>query len=229
MSVQLPLNIGLRDSATFANFLPDGNDQIVASLHDAIARRGERFLFLWGKPGTGKTHLLQAACHTLAAQGGQAVYLPLSMPGLQPAMLEGLEHMDFIAIDDIHAVAGQRDWEIALFNLYNRVREGSQACLVVTANAHPQSIDFVLPDLASRLVWGLVYSLQSLDDGALARAMQLRAAGRGMQLSDDVVAFILKRCPRDMSSLFELLEKLDHESLASQRKLTIPFVKQFVD
>ncbi|MGD8514418.1 MAG: DnaA regulatory inactivator Hda [Granulosicoccaceae bacterium] len=229
MSLQLPLHIGLRDSATFANFLPDGNDQAIASLNDALAGRGERFIFLWGKRGTGKTHLLQAACHTLAAQGRQAAYLPLSMPGLQPAMLEGLENMAFIAIDDIHAVAGQRDWETALFNLYNRVREESQACLVVTANAHPQSLAFVLPDLASRLVWGLVYGLQSLDDAALAKAMQLRASGRGMELPDEVVAFILKRCPRDMPSLFGLLEKLDRESLAAQRKLTIPFVKQFID
>lgn len=228
MSVQLPLHIGLRDSATFASFLPGANAQALASLQQLAGGEGERFIYLWGGAATGKSHLLQSACHAVAGRSQQAVYLPLSMPGLQPAMLEGLEHLSLIAIDDIDAVAGQRDWEVALFNLYNRVRDESSASLIVAAGAAPQAAGFDLPDLASRLAWGLVYALQGLRDDELAAAMQLRARGRGMQLPDEVAMYILRRCPRDMHSVFDFLERLDRESLVAKRKLTIPFVKQFL-
>lgn len=229
MSVQLPLHISLRDSATFANFLPAANAQVLLQLADAAALNGERFTYLWGSAGTGKTHLLQAVCHALAAKNKPAVYLPLAHEGLQPEMLEGMESMSLIAIDDLQAVAGDRRWEEALFHLFNRVRDHGEGHLLVTGSANPQALELVLPDLESRLLWGLVFQLQPLNDEELAQALQLRAKGRGMDMPDDVAAFILKRCSRDMHTLFELLEKLDHESLVAQRKLTIPFVKQFLD
>lgn len=229
MSGQLPLHIGLRDSATFANFLPADNAQILLQLLDAAALEGERFIYLWGSAGTGKTHLLQSLCHALSARNTASVYLPLAYDAIQPQMLDGLEDMPLIAIDDLQQVAGRRDWEEALFNLYNRVRDRGEGHLVVTGTANPQALDLLLPDLESRLLWGLVFQLQPLDDAQLAQALQLRAKGRGMELPDDVAAFILKRCPRDMHTLFELLEKLDHESLVAKRKLTIPFVKQFLE
>ena len=228
MSGQLPLHISLRDSATFANFLPADNAQVLLQLIDAAALQGEQFIYLWGAEGTGKTHLLQAVCHALSASGSNGVYLPLSYEAISPEMLDGLEGMPLIAIDDVQAIAGNRDWETALFNLYNRVRDGGQGHLVVTGTSNPQALGLALPDLESRLLWGLVFQLHALDDEQLAEAMQLRAKGRGMDMPADVAAYILKRCPRDMHALFELLEKLDHESLVAKRKLTVPFIKQFV-
>lgn len=228
MPGQLPLHISLRDSATFANFLPADNAQVLLQLVEAASLKGEAFIYLWGAPGTGKTHLLQAVCHAMSRNNATGVYLPLAHEGIRPEMLDGLESMPLIAIDDLQAVAGNRDWETALFNLYNRVRDGGEGRLIVTGTANPQALGLTLPDLESRLLWGLVFQLQSLDDEQLGGALQLRAKGRGMDMPDDVAAYILKRCPRDMHALFELLEKLDHESLVAQRKLTIPFVKQFI-
>lgn len=221
---QLTLGIGLRDSATFGNFLPDGNELVVQALQDET----ETTLYLWGPAGCGRTHLLQALCHQAVTRGAAPAYLPLrELVALSPAMLEGLEQQAVIGIDDVQAVAGRPEWEEALFHLYNRVRDAGHR-LVASGEAPPQGLGLALPDLVTRLGWGPVFRLVALDDAGKRRALQLRARGRGMELPDEVADYLLRRSPRDMASLFSLLDQLDQASLAAQRKLTIPFVRQLV-
>lgn len=222
-SPQLPLRIGLRDSATFANFHPGEN----ASACHALEQRQEPFIYLWGAGGSGKTHLLQAACHAMSEAGQAAIYLPLSEPGLMPVMLEGMEQMALVCLDDIDAVAGDPTWEQALFHLYNRLRDNGHH-LVAAGSAPPAALGLCLPDLVSRLGWGPVFKLQHLSDEAKGEALRRRAANRGMALSPEVTSYLLQRAPRDMHALFALLERLDEVSLAAQRKLTIPFVREFL-
>lgn len=228
MSAQLPLHIGLRDGATFANYFPANNEQLISELRRCSANQGEHFIFFHGISGTGKSHCLQAVCHAASKQRLQASYLPMADIQSMPVdLLEGLEQLDVVCIDDLESIAGNREWEVAIFNLYNRIRDNS-GYLIVAAKAKPDDLGIVLKDLLSRLTWGLVFQLESMDDNALARALQLRASARGLELPDDVVAYILKRRSRDMNSLFSLLELLDRESLVAQRKLTIPFVKKYL-
>lgn len=221
---QLPLNIGLRDAATFSNFLPAAN---AAACH-ALEQGQEPFVYLWGAPGSGKSHLLQAACHAVSEAGGTAIYLPLAeREGMAPAMLEGMEQMALVCLDDIDAVAGDAAWEQALFHLYNRLRESGRR-LLAAGRAAPGALGLQLADLISRLGWGPVYQLQVLTDEEKGRALQQRAANRGMQLPPEVASYLLQRAPRDMHALFALLERLDEVSLAAQRKLTIPFVREII-
>jgi len=228
MSVQLPLHIGLRDNATFANFYPQANHQLISELRCCASNQGEHFIFFHGISGAGKSHCLQAVCHAATEQQLQAAYLPMREIKTMPvAALEGMEQLDIVCIDDIDVIAGDRDWETAIFNLYNRIRDNS-GYLLVSASSRVEELGLTLKDLQSRLVWGLVFRIESLDDAALAKALQNRAKARGMELSGDVAAYILKRSSRDTNVLFKLLEKLDRESLAAQRKLTIPFVKNFL-
>ncbi len=222
---QLPLRIGLRDSATFDNFYLQGDATLLHLLQGAF----EPFIFLWGGRGTGKSHLLQAACHAEAARGGAAAYLPLpQLLDAGPAVFEGLEAMALVCIDDLQSVVGERAWEEALFHLYNRVRDAGGR-LLAAADAGPLALPVALPDLRSRLTWGPVFQLQSLDDAGKLAALQLRAAARGMVLGNDVGNYLLRRIPRDMQALFDLLERLDVASLTAQRRLTIPFVRNLLD
>lgn len=220
---QLPLRISLRDSATFSNFYPGTN----ANACHALQQASEPFIYLWGAAGTGKSHLLQAACHAVTAQGGQAIYLPLNEPGISVEMLEGLEGMGLVCLDGLQVVAGDREWEIALFHLYNRLRDSGNRMLAA-GEAAPTMLGLTLADLVSRLGWGPVFQLQPLDDEGKSAALRQRAANRGMQLPKEVAAYLLQRAPRDMHALFSLLELLDEGSLAAQRKLTIPFVRQLI-
>jgi len=227
--IQLPLGVRLRDDATFKNFYPGSNAVAlgyVERLCQADAGWTESLIYLWGGAGVGRSHLLQAACLQLEQLDQQAVYLPLA--GLVehgPALLEGLEHCALVCLDDLDAVAGRADWEEALFHLFNRLRDAGQR-LLLSASAAPRELHLQLADLQSRLSQALVFQLRELAADDKLHALQLRASRRGLQLPDEVAAFILNRGSRSMNGLFELLEQLDQASLQAQRKLTIPFLKE---
>lgn len=219
---QLPLQIQLNDAATYENFFIGDNSEVV----DILRSETEPYTYLWSSEATGKTHLLQAMCQ-LQSQG-QAIYLPLNELVQQPAeLLEGLEQFALVCLDDVQAIAGQAQWEEGIFHLYNRLRE-KRGHLCVTSKVSPEQLNVQLPDLLSRLKWGPVFQLQPLNDEDKIRAMQLRARRRGIELPDDVANYLLNRYPRDLHNLFDLLDKLDSASLQAQRRLTIPFVKEFL-
>ncbi len=223
---QLPLGVRLREAATFANFYPGGNGDIVRLLQEAAVAEGERFIYLWGGHGTGKTHLLQALCHLAAGRGQALAFLPLrEAAALSPDILEGLEQLPLVIVDDVDAVAGVAAWETALFHLHNRIREQGGR-LIMTGLHSPAALGIALADLRSRVAGGLALHLQALSDEDKAAALRLQARQRGMEIPEEVAAYLLRRCPRDMTALFALLEVLDEASLAAQRRLTIPFVKE---
>lgn len=219
MTRQLPLGVNLRDGAAFANFLPGPNAAAVACL-----RAGEEpLVYLWGAGGTGKSHLLQAACAAAGQDGRPAAYLPLD-GGFAPEVLAGWENLPLVCLDDLQAVAGRMAWERALFNLCNGLREQGGR-LAVAADAPPAGLALQLPDLRSRLSQGVVFQLRELEDPDKLAALRLRARRRGFELPDDTAQYLLSRYRRDMPSLCRLLDVLDTASLSAQRRLTIPFVK----
>lgn len=223
---QLALPLQLADHAVFASFLDSGNETLVATLAD-IAVGGEGHgCWLWGAASTGKTHLLQAVCD---AAGDRAVYVPLSMfADAGPGILEGLASRELICIDDVDLVAGQTEWEMALFDLSNQIFD-ARAQLIVSAVSAPRECAIELADLQSRFARLPVFQLRALDEDERVSALQLRSKHRGLELPDDTARYLLKRSRRDMASLYELLDRLDREALRAKRRLTIPFVRDVLE
>lgn len=223
---QLPLNLGLRDDATFDNFYAAPHLQVYQALQNMSFLKGEPFIYVWGLADTGKTHLLQALCHAAASRRSAAIYLPLSKhQNLSIQALEEMEKLDLICIDDIEAIAGLAAWEEALFHLFNACRRKG-TYLLISARVAPLGLALTLNDLKSRLSSGLCYALECLKDADKAEVLRLRAAKRGLKLDAALSDFLLNHCPRRMSALFERLEILDQASLKAKRRLTIPFAKQ---
>jgi DnaA family protein len=228
---QLTLKIHLSDEASFKNFYtPEANQVLMAYLQAFILGQTESFLYLWGMVGSGRSHLLQACCHAMHAQRQSVVYLPLlELKNLSPEIFVGLESYALVCLDDVDAIVGKAAWEEALFHLYNKLFQ-SKSLLLISGNSPANLLNFKLADLDSRIAGGGVsFQVQSLSDDEKLKALQLRAEKRGLELPMEVAQFLLNFYARDTVSLFNNLEKLDKASLVTQRRLTIPFVKQVLE
>jgi len=193
---QLPLGISQAAQPAFDNFIAGRNAEALARVRElAAGALGERIVYLWGEPGSGRSHLLRAASRL--------------NPGL-------------VVADDVETLdaAGQQ----ALFVAINEARDGGPSVLAAGAKP-PMQLEF-RADLRTRLAWGLVYQLVPLGDEDKARHLKIIAAERGLQLSDDIVGYLLTRLPRDMASLRSVMEVLDRYSLMRKRPLTLPLVRE---
>lgn len=225
---QLVLPVRLADHARLDNFLtPDASSPIVQAVLDCARCDEETWLYLAGNIGSGRSHLLQAACHASTEIGlNDARYLPLQLlRDAEPSdVLADIETAALVCLDDIDAVAGIDAWEKALFHALNRLRDHKRNVLFAAAQP-PAALAVRLPDLQSRLTWATVYRLPDLDDVQKSGLLVFRSQQRGMAMASDVADFIVQRGSRDTAALMEILDVLDQQSLAQSRRITIPFVK----
>jgi len=228
MPQQIPLGFTFNNEISFNSFVVGENQVTFNAVQKLGAGSEEHFIYLWGKQGSGKSHLLQSLCQIYGEQNKPAAFLALSNKDqYSPLMLDGLEQLSLVCIDDVHAIAGDANWEEALFHCFNRTHD-HKTPLIITGNAPPVQLPLQLDDLKSRLGWGLVLQLKPLRDAQKLEALQTRAGLRGLELSDEVGQFLLSRYSRDLGELLALLDKLDHASLSEQRKLTIPFLRRYI-
>jgi DnaA-homolog protein len=226
MIKQLPLQFEFRVNQTFSEFFPGANREIISHLQNSVAGNGELQIFLWGKTGLGKTHLLQACCHLAQSLNRSSFYLDLASTHLPDAdILNGLDSFDLVCLDNVESIAGKSDWEMAFFHFFNQHRD-SEHTLIVSAACQPNEIAVHLPDLKTRLNWGLTLKIQPLADNDRITALIFKANQMGFEISPQVGLFLLTHYNRDLFALWQLLEQLDKASLAAKRKLTIPFLKE---
>jgi DnaA-homolog protein len=228
MATQLSLGISLRDDATFENFYVGQENQLaIHALKQFSQSSGDQNIVVWGREGSGLTHLLQASCHAAFVARLDIQYLPLTdLVGYDPQQVcDGLDQFGLVCLDGFDAVCGNELWEQAIFHLFNRLRDRGHR-LLIASHTSPSCLPLQLPDLLSRILGSVIYHLHALDDVEKSKALQLRAKVRGMEMSAEVSRYILSRAGREMTDLFALLNTLDSASLQHQRKLTIPFVKE---
>ena len=229
MSVpQLPLALRYPPDQRLESFIgaPDG---ALAQLRAAAVGAAQDWLYLSGPAGTGKTHLALALCAAAEQAGRGPAYQPLlAAAGRLRDALEALEGRDVIALDGLDAIAGQRDDEVALFDFHNRARAAG-VTLLYTASAAPDALGLVLPDLRSRLSQCGRIVLTPLDDEGRAAVLRTRAVRRGLALDEAAIDWLLTRTGRDLGGLVQLLDRLDRESLAAKRRVTVPFLRKVLD
>lgn len=219
---QIPLGMRLQDRAVFESFHAAGGAQAVAWLQGLAQPQGHGMGWVQGPPGSGKSHLLQAVC----ARVPGSAYFPLrELASMGPEVLDGSEGLACICVDDVDQVVGQAGWEAALFRVW--VGQDAQRGRLVLAAATPAALlPFGLPDLASRLASATACVLHRLDEDQQREALRLRAQLRGLELPEDTALWLQRRYPRGMDTLLGLLDTLDVASLAQQRRLTLPFIRQ---
>jgi DnaA family protein len=224
VSPQLPLALRFPADQRFQDFIgSEGVRDLVAAV---ACGEQDHWLFLAGASGSGKTHLLLAGCAEAGEQ--RAMYFPLvAMAGRLEHVLVGAEMSGLVCLDGVEAIAGHREDEVALFHFHNRARaEGTR--VIYAASAMPTALPLVVPDLASRLEQCTRLALTPLDEAGRREVLTRRASRRGLELDDAVLDYLFRRVGRDLGTLTALLDRLDRESLAAQRRITVPFLRLFL-
>lgn len=215
---QLLLDIAPAPRPSLDNFVAGRNVELLAALR-ALPEgvQGKRSLYLWGPSGSGRSHLLQAAMDHFAQRG-------INVQRANGSDWDGLEACDLVVLDNVETLDAAA--QIALFNLFNLLRDSGRA-LIVSGPCAPTQLD-LRDDLKTRLGWGLVYQLLALDDIEKTQALQRHATERGFQLSDEVVAYLLHHVRRDLPTLMNMLDALDKWSLTAKKPVTVPLLRQLL-
>jgi len=225
---QLPLALRYPPDQRLDTFVhaPEGAIELLRALAEGRVDARSDSTYLAGPNGVGKTHLLLATCAATEAAGRRAAYLPLAAAaGRMRDALESLEGNDVIALDGLDVIAGSREDEVALFDVHNRARAAGVA-LMYAARDIPDAIGLGLPDLRSRLGQCTRITLSPLDEDGRRDVLRQRAQRRGLVLEDAALDWLLRRVGRDLGGLTALLDRLDRASLAAQRRITVPFLRQ---
>jgi DnaA-homolog protein len=210
---QLLLNIAPDWIPTLDNFVAGRNVELLSALHHALAgRASERCFYLWGEPGSGKSHLLQAAVEQARVSGQSSIYVRSTVP----------EAAQMVAMDDVETLGDAA--QIALFELYNQMRE-SGGMLLVSGTAAPAHLH-MRDDLRTRLGWGLVFQVQGLSDEEKAQALVQHANAKGLVLPHEVTQYLLRHGRRDLPALLVVLDALDAHCLRLKRGASVPLLKE---
>jgi DnaA family protein len=224
MIPQLPLALRWPRRQRFEHFHPAGNAAALAAVTALAQRADAPWVYLHGVDGSGKSHLLVAACQAALQQGRTVQYLPLARLDDRAAAIRGVSGSEFLALDDVGAIAGDREAEHALFDLYNQTRNAGGSMLFA-AESSPSQVGLQLPDLRSRLGACVQFQLKALDDAERRQVLRVDASLRGIELDHNVLDWLFVHHARDLGTLLDLLEKLDQASLAARRKVTVPFLR----
>ncbi len=226
MSEQFPLHFEFRANQTFDDFFAGANEPIIEDLKRCVLGNGEQQIFVWGKSGQGKSHLLQACCHSAQQHQRRSFYFDLARYSRhQPAILMGLDDYDVVCVDNMDWIIGQENWELALCEFMQRHFEcGHQ--LIISATGLPNYMTIKTPDLKTHLSWGLTFQLKTLVNTHSIDALIFKADAMGFEISPQVGRFLMIQHQTELEGLWHLLEKIDRASLAAKRKLTVPFLKR---
>jgi DnaA family protein len=227
-SPQIPLPLMPRRDSRFEDFVSGPNHTVVEALKHMLDEPGS-FIFLFGGEGSGKTHLLNALCHQTRERQERAFYLSLKhLPKDAITSLQGLEKLDLVCVDDLHVIAADKAWEEALFHCFNRIRQANGR-LLVSSRKRLSALKLGLPDLVSRLAWGLRLPLLPLADQDKLAVINLLTTALGFSLPEEVLFYLLKHQDRSMAGLIHTVENLHQAALTHKRRITVPLAREVIN
>ncbi len=225
---QEALNFKIDESGSFASLLPGNNAPLVKLLQQTAATCPHELYYVFGPHGCGKTHLLTALFRSVKLPPSQVFFLDLTLAKALSPLLLGIEVPQLMILDNVDALSGDSQWELALFGLFNRWVDSRQGLLVASAACSPDRLPFAMPDLITRFENGVSCPLEPLSEEDCQQALMLKAKLRGFKMPSRVAAYLVRHLNRDMTRLTATLDRLDQATLEAQHELTVPFVKKIL-
>ncbi|QEY25086.1 DnaA regulatory inactivator Hda [Neisseria animalis] len=214
---QLIFDFATQEYPSFDKFLGTSNAELVYVLQ----HRHGQFIYVWGEAGAGKSHLLQAWIAQALENGKQAVYVDAAVEPLTESALEA----EYLAIDQVEKL--NHEEQALLFAVFNRFRNSGKGFLLLGSEHTPQQL-VIREDLRTRMAYCLVYEVKPLTDQEKINALVSMAAARQVTVDTEIFEYLLNHWRRDMDSLLQMLDTLDHYAVMIGRRITLPMLRQLL-
>ena len=187
---------------TFANFVVGESNRLAyATAQEAALHPGETYnpLFIYARPGLGKTHLL----HAIAAQVAQSRLACVCVTAeqfthdfisaIRSRTTEEFRHkyrsIDVLLVDDIHFIGGKEQTQEGFFHLFNYLHNANLQ-IVITSDRQPSALQRIEDRLRSRFQWGLTAEILPPETGTRMAILHMKAWQNKLSIPDDVIAYI---------------------------------------
>ena len=205
---QYLLPISLSPNATFGNY--SAKTPLARNMLEQLAQP-KGAMILHGPTGSGKTHLLHAACRATETNW---LYLNCAqLDQTQPSILEDLQS-ELICIDNIEKLAKKPAWEDAIFVLLL-----NHPPLIISSTLLP--VPFMREDVRSRLSQMTSYKLHEMSEEEQFHALEQRSINKGFPVSHELIQWMQTHLPRNNHCLFDFIDQLETESLRNKKKPSI--------
>jgi DnaA family protein len=222
---QIALPLGFDRQYSFDNYFSEQSDFVTGSLCSLIGGDGDSMVGLWGGVDSGKTHLINASAYFARQQAiSFQLYDGADLVKCDPSMIENLANCRVLVVDNLDAFCGHRQWEERFYQIINLCKDG-ELNLIFTTSSNPLHLDCQLADFKSRLAWALLLQLPTTEETGLGDIIQFRASLLGIELSKEVIGYLLTHYSRRLSEQIKILGILDTASLRMQKKISVPMIK----
>jgi DnaA-homolog protein len=219
---QLGLPISLNTSMLLESFVE--NKELLRLINQLFLDENSSEVFIYGRSGQGKTHILQGAVLKALKLDKNAIYIDCSEP-FPEHILDFIDQVHFISFDNVHLISSKNQ-EI-FFDLYNQARQ-SKILILVGADSLPSDLE-VMKDIKTRLSLAAVYKLEELNDESIMRVIDSQMSQRNLSINSGVYEYLFKNYSRDLKLLLATLNDLDKASLQAKKAISIPFVRKFLN
>lgn len=232
----------LNPKYNFANFVIGNNNRLAHAGALAVAQspgRAYNPLFLYGKVGLGKTHLLQAIAHHVMNNESNMSFTYLSSEQFTNELINSIRddrtarfrnkyrNTDILLVDDIHFLAGKERTQEEFFHTFNALHETHKQ-IVLSSDRPPSEISALEKRLVSRFEWGLIADIQPPDLETRIAILKKKAVIDNLDLPDEVIIFIAERIKTNIRKLEGCLIRLVAHSSLFKEKIDMNSIKDIL-
>lgn len=207
---------------TFKNFVVGNNTRFTyAAAQRVVEKPGNIYnpLFIYGNPGLGKTHLIQAIGNAIHDKNPNAKILYITTEGFTNDLINSIKSkttndfhnkyrkLDCLIIDDIQQLEGKERTQEEFFNTFNTLDQDHKQ-IIVASDRLPQNIKTLQDRIASRLARGFLGDIQNPDFETRLAILRLKAEERAIELDEECMSLIANSITTDIRIMESLCNKL---------------------